>query len=763
MVKKKVLLIIAIIISLIAIVDGLSCSAARTDTVRYNMLRKIEDFAIIPRPRGANYFLDRHFHYEDRYGYNDENYDSTPSDNPDSESSENSKEQPNPQEPSKKPKVINKADLLLNTARQAEVQENYSLALETYREAYQSNAAANDTITANSMLDRVDVLNSNATQKPAALKLYFQARDLYDTKNSPSKLLQTILNNKDYSQLHDNALFLQAASDYKAESYSSAVEKLKQLIKQYPNSEKLAASHFMIGKAYYHEAEKNLEGKDDSFSPNEKNRISLDKAITAFDRAIKIDSNGMLTPEYYGWKAGSYWLANDQLAALAAYTKAFILEKRDIKRWLKEIEFTYSFITPQQEAQALNIVSADDRLLLSYVWYGIYHHIEQPERQTALAKAVERYLANNPDVELAPSLKIRIAQLLYNAKSFQKIIPLVDTLVDKPQVAEEALWMRGVAKAKLGKTNEAENDLRRIINDYPKSHLKRGAIEELAIILEKANRPLDALVVYLEHNYLADARYMMDIVLSVEQVQELLKRPNLPEKDEVLYALGSKYMLDLQLDKAKEAFSQIQAKPAQPKEGQAHDVGTEKERILEVINELKVLIDADKQATNNKEHAKALYEIGAYIYHKNNQNQARHAIFNNVMIQSYDSPYFADNLIAPMEGNIKEKRFDQANLLLRAEEYFKTVFTKYPKSPEAPKALFSAALCRLWLTSYHQYHIYPKHYKPDNSLVQIDYDKMPNNPKTDIKIAKGYISQLHKLYPNHPLAKENIDMDESNY
>ncbi len=758
MVKKKVLLIIAIIISLVALVDVLSCSYSRTDGVRYNMVRNIEDFAIIPRPIKEPYFLDRHSHYEDKYGYNDEKYDQVEEQNPEETTSEkSSSEKPKV----KTPQFPRKADLLLNAARKAEAQENYKLALETYKLAYERNAAADDTVTANSLLDRIDVLGSDAVEKPEALKLYLQARDLYDNKNSPSELLTKISDNKNYQKLHDNALFLEASLDYKAEDYKSAIEELKNLIKQYPKSEKLAASHFIIGKAYYQQFYKNIENNGQDFSPNTKNRSVLNKAIAEFDTAIKLDPNGTLTPEYHGWKAGAYWLADDQLAALTSYTKAFILEKRDIRRWLKEIEFVYSFIKPEQESEALNIVSGDDRLLLSYVWYGIYHHINQPERQTVLAKGVERYLENNPAANLAPSLKIRMAQLLYNAKSYSQLIPLVESLVDNAQVADEALWMRGVANAKLGKSNEAEADLRRIINDYPQSYLRRGAIEELAIVLEKANRPLDTLVVYLEHNYLADARYMMDIILSVEQVQELLKRPNLPERDEVFYALGSKYMLELELDKAKEAFSQIQAKPAQPKEGQSHDIGTEKERILEVIGELKTLIDENKKATTNVDQAKTLYAIGAYIYHKNNQNQDRHAIFNNVMIQSYDSPYFADNLISPMEGTNKEKRFDKANLLLRAEEYFKMVFTKYPKSPEAPKALYSAALCRLWLTSYHQYHTYPKRYKPDNSLIPLDYNNSPL--KKDVEIAQGYIEQLRKRYPNHPLSKEDIDIDKTNY
>lgn len=735
MIKKRVLLVVAIIISLAAIVDGLGCGWSRVDTVRYNQVRSLESLAILPRPVGERYFLDRHSHDFDEYGYNEDLF-----------GEETEEANPNETKTSKEPpKELTQADKLFATAKEFEAEGKYTEALESYHQAYKMGIAMDNVAIANSILDRIDVLNSSAVQNSEALKLYLQARDLYDDdiKQKANETLDRILANNSYQELHDNTLFLKAAIKYFREDYQMAAKELNQLIKTYPKSEKLAASYFLLGKIYYRQTEANRD-----FYPDKKNKLAMDKAIKAFDQAIKLDANGFLTPECYGWKAGSYWLANDQLLALSSYTQAFLLDKRNPERWLKEVEFTYSFITPLQDQKAIEIVSIDPRLLISYVWYGIYHHTKVPKRQLILARGAQSYLATHPDVELANSLKIRIAQSLYNAKSYPEIISLVEGLVKDEKFGPEALWMRGVSQTKLSKFAEAEADFRRIIKEYPKSNLKRGAIEELAITLEKANKLLDATIVYLENDYLADARYMMDIILSVEQVQELLARPNLPNKDEVFYALGSKYMLDLELDKAEEAFRKIQAQASEPKSGQSHDVGTEKLRILEVISELRTLINAEKAAKTDDEKAKATYDIGAYIYHKNNKNEGRHAIFNNVMIQTYDSPYFASNYFTAPEVAKAQKRFDRANLLLRAEEYFKTVFTKYPKSPEAPKAIYSAALCRLWLVDYHQYHVYPKRYKADGT-VEVDYDNKIR--ELDQQQADKYFDLLAKRYPDHPL------------
>lgn len=737
MFKKKFLLVVAIIISLIALVDGLGCGWSRVDTVRYNQVRSLESLAILPRPVGERYFLDRHAHYFDEYGYNEDLFGEETEES-------NSNETKTVEE---KPTQLTPADKLFAAAKELELEGNYAQALENYRQAYLAGVATTEVSVANSILDRIDVFNSPAVQKDEALKLYLQARDLYDDekKTEANKVLDRILANNSYQELHDNALFLKAAIKYFGEDYKTATKELNQLIKTYPKSEKLAASYFLLGKTYYRQTEASGD-----FQPDKKNKLAMAKAIKAFDQAIKLDTNALLTPECYGWKAGSHWLADDQLAALSSYTQAFLLDKRDPERWLKEVEFTYSFITPLQDQKAIETVSVDSRLLISYVWYGIYHHTKVPKRQLILARGAQSYLAAHPDVELANSLKIRIAQSLYNAKSYTEVIPLVETLVKDEKFASEALWMRGVSQTKLGKFAEAEADFRRIIKEYPKSNLKRGAIEELAITLEKANKLLDTTIVYLENDYLADARYIMDIILSIEQMQELLARPNLPNRDEVLYALGSKYMLDLELDKAEENFTKIQAQSSEPKSGQSHDVGTEKQRILEVISELRTLINVEKTAKTDDEKAKATYNIGAYIYHKNNKNEGRYAIFNNVMIQTYDSPYFATNYFTATEVTKGQKRFDRANLLLRAEEYFKTVFTKYPKNSEAPKALYSAALCRLWLIDYHQYHVYPKRYKADGT-IEVDYDYGDKVRDLDQLQAEKYFDLLAKRYPDHPL------------
>ncbi|MCS6884198.1 MAG: hypothetical protein RMM17_11875 [Acidobacteriota bacterium] len=270
--------------------------------------------------------------------------------------------------------------------------------------------------------------------------------------------------------------------------------------------------------------------------------------------------------------------------------------------------------------------------------------------------------------------------------------------------------------------------------------------------MEKAGLPAEAVEVYFEAGNLADARYLMDIIMTKEQVEKLAKQINAKYRDEVYYALGSKHMLELDVKRAREAFLAISKTPAKLKQDEIHDLGTETARMLEVTAELDTLLQAEKNAVSEEEKAVASYAIGAYLYHKNNRNTNRHAILNNVMISSSDSPVNAYNLILPDEKELRQKRFDRANLLLRAEEYFlKAASTK---SSVAPKALYSAALCRLWLPTYHSYY-----------QVQTNF-----NPSSDVQKAIGYLTQLLQKYPKHSLAKEaskvitNLkNIDYSNY
>ncbi len=729
-----------VVIVLLLIAEGLGCSWSRLDGIRYNGVRSIEDFAYIPRPKNEKYFLSKRVYYEgDRFSYNEDIYN----------------------EPEKKVERPTQAQTAhIKKGQALEAAGKYAEAAEEYRKGYLAGENLDSVYKINGVLDRIDLFTSDAVNAPEMLNQYLKIRDSYDTARSAStssseesfyqerKLNGSFCADEEKqlrklaaqaSPLQDNISYLIAAIKYGRNDFEGALKDLLRFPTLYPKSEKLAAAHFLAGKCYYmKDAPLNAFSYEVQDGSVKGVLEQLKLAADQFDKAIAADPKGLLLPEYYGWKGGAHWRADQPLASLEAFTKAYLNERRQPDRWLKEMPFPYSIIRAEQEAKALDIVSADERLLLSYVWYGIYHHPDAPERQAELARAAKSFLEKHPKTELAPSLSLRLAQTLYASKDYAGAIAIAERLMTDKVFGDQALWMRAVSNSKLNNLEQAEADLRRLVRDYPKSNLVRAAREQLCIVLEQANRPADAVVVYFESGNIADARYTMDIIMTAEQLAELAGRIDPKYRDEVYYALGSKYMLDLKLEEAREAFEKVQAKPASPVEGQAHDIGTEKERILEVVSDLEKLLQAEREARTDEEMASAVYNIGAYLYRKNNHNSQRHAILNNVMIQSHDSPVFATNAILPDEQKLKEKRFDRANLLLRAEEYFRRVAFELPKTSVAPKALYSAALTRLWLTSYHTYY-----------LIRNGYED-----KEEVAKAREYLTQLRRRYPKHPLAQE---------
>lgn len=727
-----------IVIVLLLIAEGLGCGWSRMDGIRYNGARRIDDFAYIPRPKNEKYFLSRRVYYEgDRFSYNEDAY-------------------AEPEEKVEKPSQATH----IKKGQALEAAGKYAEAAEEYRKGYLAGENLDSVYKINGILDRVDLFTSDAVSAPELLNEYLKIRDSYDTARGASapsneggfyeerKLNGSFCVDEEKrlrklaaqdSPLKDNIYYLIAAIKYGRNDFAGALKDLLRFPTLYPKSEKLAAAHFLAGKCYYaFDAPLNAFSYEVQEGSVKGLLERLKLAAEQFDKAIAADPKGLLLPEYYGWKGGARWRADQPLASLEAFTKAYLNERRQPDRWLKEMPFPYSIIRAEQEAKALEIVSADERLLLSYVWYGIYHHPDAPERQAELARAAKAFLEKHPKTELASSLSLRLAQTLYASKDYAGAIAIAERLMADKVFGDQALWMRAVANSKLNKAEQAEADLRKLARDYPKSHLVRAAREQLGIVLERANRPADAVVVYFESGNIADARYTMDIIMTAEQLVELAGRIEPKYRDEVYYALGSKYMLDLKLQEAREAFEKVRAKPAAPVEGQAHDIGTEKERILEVVSDLEKLLRAEREAKTDEERANATYNIGAYLYRKNNHNSNRHAILNNVMIQSYDSPLFATNAILPDEEKLKEKRFDRANLLLRAEEYFRRVAFELPKTSVAPKALYSAALTRLWLTSYHTYYLMRNGY----------------SDAAEVAKAREYLTQLRRRYPKHPLAQE---------
>jgi outer membrane protein assembly factor BamD (BamD/ComL family) len=392
-------------------------------------------------------------------------------------------------------------------------------------------------------------------------------------------------------------------------------------------------------------------------------------------------------------------------------------------------------------------VSADPQLLVSYLWYGVYHHIDAPERQLQIAQSALPYLKKYDRHMLAPSLAVRLAQAFYNGENYSEAAKMAALAINDPQTAAEALWMRGVAYAKSKNYPLAIKDFEKLLANYPQSSFIVNAQQELGVIYEQNGQIVEAAALYLSTNHLSDARYVMDILLSPDQLIQLRQHPRLTlaGRDEVSFALASKYMLTLALDKAAIEFRQIKA-PAKPQNAQIDQdyyLGTERDRMLQVINELQPRLAAVDTAKSYAEKAQALYQVGAYIYHKNNKNHNRHAIFNNALMSYWDSPYYAYLHIHPDERQLRQRRFLQANLLLRAEEYFRIVALQYPQSTVAAKALYSAALCNTWYPDYHP--------------AVFDYqDNQASTARINAAEAQAieYLQLLIKRYPDHSLVPE---------
>ncbi|MCS6884197.1 MAG: tetratricopeptide repeat protein [Acidobacteriota bacterium] len=461
-------LLVLIILALLLIAEGLGCGWSRFDTVRYNTVRNIADFAYIPRPKDEKYFLNRrNFSSGDRFGYND-----------------NIDEFYEPQEKPPVTKVQSSPDTLFKTAVALEAQGKYQEALEVYRKSYLAGEKLDAVYQINGLLDRIDLFSSDAVTSPR-LKQYLEIRDAFDSARSnqernvdsygyyvpkeiianfcvkEEKRLQQLLQEANVEPLKDNVKYLLAAIKYAKNDFDGAIKDLNELVKLFPKSEKLAAAHFLLGKCYYQKHEPLNAFYYEVTSGEVKGVLEgLRNAVVHFTRAVEFDRQKLLLPECYGWRGGAQWRLDQPLASLESFVQAFLLEKRNPDRWLKELPFAYGIIRAEQEEKALEIVSADPRLLLSYVWYGIYHHPDDPARQALLAKAAKAYLDKNPKVELAGSLALRIAQALYGAKDYKAAIQMTEQLKD-PLLADQALWMRAVSNAELKNFDLAIADLKK--------------------------------------------------------------------------------------------------------------------------------------------------------------------------------------------------------------------------------------------------------------------------------------------------------------
>lgn len=628
----------------------------------------------------------------------------------------------------------------------------------------------------NSAYDRLDALSAlKQGSKIDSVKSYLEARSIYDkgpTQNSEALVSYTPTD----KNLQDNWDYLQAALLDSKQSKEEALEAFQKHAAKYSQSEKNEAVLYMIGKlqmelSYSFENENcGIYGKDQfgeqienaKIEPTEKCRDEKwQKALEAFESLIKKYPNGRYSNDARGWLAFLYKRGGERAKALAEYYRLLghptdwnvrVLAKKS----LQIIGHEYDDAT-LDELEKLIVDDADTAL--AYAYHRIYNHAidftyeevcdwcdtddwerkREEEKRVAdshkagkhelnrIARFATAMMKRHTHARVSGAFVVRVAQGELELQKYPEALKLAKKALAMGVTGEtraESLWIKGSSEHRQKNLKAARATFSQLITEFPKGRSTEGSRRLLALTAEDQGDLDTALEQYLALDYEYDVAYFVDVLLPTDRLAKFVaKREYIPQHNQLLYALGVRYMRDKRWNEARAALLRVQTKHALPEYRAYNETETESfakdpdwdwngshhiktSWVMQDLKTIEVLEHLEKAvgtAQGDEAKAEAMYQLASYLF------EADDLLFYNPAVWKGQRYHLLDdfaNSDRVRSSNETQTIFDHSQShegLSRAIPIYLEVVSRFPNTRAAKDALFSAAVAHERVSNLNPY------------------------------------------------------------
>jgi outer membrane protein assembly factor BamD (BamD/ComL family) len=602
----------------------------------------------------------------------------------------------------------------------------------------------------NSAVDQLDAMSALSKGSPSAtVRQYLSARDAYDAGRSVEEMSESMDAATRDPNLADNVAYLRAAVEYRAGKFDQARKSFDDLACRYHRSEKREAALYMSALATL-KLSAIFEAPYSRKTQREEHRSRKDAAWYAaregFQRVMREFSDGRYFSDARGWLAYSSYRVGDWPEALVEYYR-MLGDKGNLS---SSLEGVFSLYVIRSHARELDMREVETRLAgepaaaLAYAYHELYNYAtgycdepysrgeEISELKRDALKRIANFaggLADRPGATAAFVLRAAMANLSVGEDRLaSRLARQTLRFGVTGEQRSQALWVLSVADHQLGEFASALESLRRLIAEKPDARLLERAQRYLPIVLEDMGDVEGALEAYLEIGYDVDAAYFIDVLLTPEQLAHFIEtRPMNQKRDELLYALGVRYLRDRRWNDARKAFSGVRTTGRGVDEAYNHDYDrgdshkssqTPKldwpnpaisgvrpqwvDQDLKTAEDLERLEQGVEQAQDNEARAEALYQVASYQYQGSllfyNPAAWGGSRFRNLSdideLGLFRQPGEAQTLFRYMQVH------DAAS---RSLNLFLDVVRRFPDTRAARDALYTAAVCHERLSEYNKY------------------------------------------------------------
>jgi outer membrane protein assembly factor BamD (BamD/ComL family) len=630
----------------------------------------------------------------------------------------------------------------------------------------------------NSAIDRLDALSAlDKGTRATAVKSYLNARHAYDAQ-APGEDIERSLNAiAPDERLRDNAAYLRAAVLYRDERKEDAVRAFKALASRYPQSEKREAALYMAAlvlmkmssaftatsgdEAHLQAGEQQQQSETHETEPVRLVDCCDDawaKARSAFERVMREYPRGRYQRDARGWLAYLRLRGNDRAGALVEYYR-MLGDEKDMNARL-EGAFSLTMVRHHASDDEMGRVEKEledePAAALAYAYHNIYNYAINPgcqlrydwpdsvweaEEDAALTRRVERttlkrvvafttrMLRRYPRRAVGGQFALRVAEAnleLGENRSAIEQAKLALNLNLRNEEREDALWIKGVAEHRLKDYDSAQRTFNRLLDEEPQGKLTEGARRHLAMIAEDRGDIEAALEQYLALEYDSDVAYFVDVLMTPEQLAGFIeRRPNYVNRDELLYALGLRYLRAKRWDDARVILSRIKTNEKSVDDRYYDDEKCSRSgfacidpkempngagmraallmRDIRTADDLQRLEREAERAEGDEAKAEALYQLASYQY------EASPLLFYNPVAWKGTRHWLLSELEgsgsyrAPNEPQILWQHMQEHETLARATEIYLDIVRRFPGTRAARDALYTAAVCHERLSDFNPY------------------------------------------------------------
>ncbi len=575
--------------------------------------------------------------------------------------------------------------------------------------------------------------------------------------------------------LREHALYQQACLAWAWWDYRGAAQQLRQLLADYPKTVKRECALMMLARCTI--LPRTAESRQLDIGRQALGDLGRDYPKTRFRRSMAGLRARLAFLDGRPYAAIEQYFALDDLESVEIVRRTLPKEQQSpirvrlLARYLLRVpratDYDGYYFSLKAVARARERLTAAEAYRFSqllvrrpdvaspYFYYRLYHTDNKPADLRRLVQLAEAVAARQGASRLAPGVQTRLAEVYYQRGAYGRSVEWADRALRGGRT-DRALYVRGASFQKLGKYAPALADFTALLRSYSNSPLRRGAREMAAIVCELMGDLSGALDQYFELRYAGDIAFLLDIRMSIPQIEAMLRShrgldrhydqarwpydqwtpmpARVTRRILVRYSLGFRYLRENRFDEAERLLR------GAPREFYAHlqDYGlgqplTTEADTLVAVRKLRSLRRAIDQARGDEAKAAALYRYASYIYKGSDL-----LFYNAALWQGWRAGSFAfcwNKHHATHQDDLAARDHHYRHeIYARAEDACLEIARHYPNTRVAPQALYRAACCERKLSNF-------------NYWWRRDCKRVNHG-----KLAARYMRRMAARYPRSPLA-----------